>query len=465
MSGKTNGFLEFLDRAFVQSTSASLAPAQYMKYSIGAAAPVGDVLRKKLINRVDFQRALLSQSASGKAYAIILINLDNMARINQQHGFETGDAALDEVGNFLSRFVPHTCTVAHMFSDEFAVLIPGVAADHEAEAIAVRIARALDEPLIINQRSLRISVSMGIAHSSDRGAPCEDLLPVASRALSAAKKAGGRSWRTFDPSMLETGIELRQDLAAALDRNEIVPYYQPIIDLDSGTLIGMEVLARWHHPRLGLLLPEQFIKTRQDERVLKGLTTSLLQQVAADAALWPDDLVFSFNIAACQIRELATYVLARPRSQAAILAPQRIELEIGEAALIDDVESTRQVVLLLQEQGARVALDNFGERASLRHVRGIPFDRLKIAREFVGDVLHDTRAAICVQSIATIGRQLGIPVTAAGIATQEIAKRVHELGCNFAQGSFYGMPGPASEIHSMIARLQDLLSEPLHPHH
>jgi diguanylate cyclase (GGDEF)-like protein len=466
MSSMTNGFLDFLDRAFVSSAPAEVAPRQPTKLRTNATTPARFVFREGLINRVGLQGALRFQSASGKAFAIILINVDGMSRINQQLGFETGDAALEAIGEFLSRFVPHTCTVAHMFSDEFAVLIPGVAASHEAEAIAVRIARALDEPLIVNECIVRVSVSMGIAHSPGRSAPCEDVLRAASRALSLAKEAGGRGWRTFDPSMLETGAELRQDLAIGLARNEIVPYYQPIIDLDSGTLIGLEVLARWHHPRLGLLLPEQFIKTLEAERVLKGLTTALLQQVAEDAASWPDDLVFSFNIAACQIRELATYVLMQSKDQAAFLAPHRIEVEIGEAGLIDDMEATRQLVLLLQERGARVALDNFGgERANLRHICGIPFDRLKISREFVRDVLHDTRAAICVQSIATIGRQLGISVTAGGIASQEIAKRVHELGCSFAQGSFYGMPGPAAEVDGMIARVQDLLSEPLHPRH
>jgi predicted signal transduction protein with EAL and GGDEF domain len=353
-----------------------------------------------------------------------------------------------------------------MFSDEFAVLIPGVAAAHEAEAMTVRLARALDKPLIIDERSVRISVSMGLAHSPEWSTPCGDWLQAAARALYLAKQAGGNSWRIFDTSMLDTDLELQQDLTGAVARKEIVPYYKPIIELESGALIGMEVLTRWKHPRLGLLLPQQFLKLLEGGTVLKGLMTSLLQQVEADAASWPDDLIFSFNVASCQIRELASYVLLPPKDQAACLAPHRIEVEISETALIDDLEATRELTLLLQEQGAHVALGDFGgERANFRHICGIPFDQLKIGREFVRDVLHDTRAAMCIQSIATIGRQLGMAVSAKGIATQEAARRVQELGCSYAQGSLYGMPVPAREVVTIAARAPELRSEPVHPRH
>jgi diguanylate cyclase (GGDEF)-like protein len=434
-----------------------------MKLLAGAAAPGRVAFREKLINRLAFQRALAIHVESRRSFALILINVDGMSRINQQFGFETGDATLEEFGGFLNRFMPPTSIVAHMFSDEFAVLIPGIAAAHEAEAITVRLTRALDEPLIIDDRRVRLSVSMGVAHSQDCSASGGDRLQAASRALSLAKRAGGHGWRMFDPSMLETDLELQQDLTAALVRQEVVPYYQPIIDLNTGALIGMEVLARWTHPRLGLLTPEQFIKPLEGEPALKGLTTTLLQQVAADAASWPEELIFSFNIAACQIRELATYVLLPQDGQEVFLAPHRIEVEISETALIGDLQATRQLVILLQEQGARVALENFGgDGANLRHICGIPFDRLKIGREFVRNVLHDTRAAICVQSIATVGRQLGIAVTAEGVATHETAKRVQELGCRFAQGSFYGMPVPAREVGSAMQRLPQLPAEPVH---
>jgi diguanylate cyclase (GGDEF)-like protein len=459
MSSMTHGLLDFIDRTFASPAPIPLPPGQVARVLRGKAAAGHVTSRETLTNRAGFQRALKTQAASGKAFAIILINVDGMSRLNQQFGFETGDMVLEKFGNVLSRLVPHVCTVAHMFSDEFACLIPGAAAAHEAEALIVRILRALDEALIIEERSVRISVSMGVAHSPGLSAPCEDPLPAASRALSLAKQAGGRNWRSFDPSMLETDLELRQDLASALARKEIVPYYQPIVDLESGTMIGMEVLARWNHPRLGLLLPEQFIKPLEGEPALKGLTTSLLQQVAADAVSWPDGLIFSFNVAACQIRELSTYVLRPARNGGAFLAPHRIEIEIGESAMIDDLDATRELVLILQEHGARVALDNFGgDSANLHHICAVPFDRLKICRDFVRNAVHDTRTAICVRSIATMGRHLGIAVTAEGVAAEETAKLVQELGCRFAQGSFYGMPAPAHEVISMIARVQELLS-------
>jgi diguanylate cyclase (GGDEF)-like protein len=181
--------MDFLDRTLSSPAPPPLAPGQAMKLLAGAAAPGRVAFREKPVNRLAFQRALAIQADSGKAFAVILINVEGMARINAQFGFQTGDVVLEEFSLFLSRFMPHTSIVAHMFGDEFAVLIPGVAAAHEAESMTVRVARALDKPLIIDERSVRISVSMGLAHSPEWSTPCGDWLQAAARALYLAKQA------------------------------------------------------------------------------------------------------------------------------------------------------------------------------------------------------------------------------------------------------------------------------------
>jgi diguanylate cyclase (GGDEF)-like protein len=454
MSNMTNGILDFLNRQFVVPgpswpNAAASTPTQSIRPALGLSQPPSGVA-----NRLAFQRLVYQQLDAGKPLAVMMLDIDGLGRINDQFGFEVGDALLEQFGEFLHRVVPYVSTVAHLFSDEFAILVPGVHASHEAEGIAVRITRALDVPFIIGDHVLRISASMGIAHSPIVGDAAAQLIPAASRALVAAKACGGGAWRAFDRTMLDDGGELRQDLPFALARQEIIPFYQPIVEIATGRIVGLEVLARWHHPSLGLLLPDQFIKPMEREGILNGLTTCLVHQVAQDAIDWPANWIFSFNIAPTQIRELATYVLVQPKPPLTTLPPHRIEIEISESALIDDVEATRHLVDLLQAKGARVALDNFGgDRANIRHICGIPFNRLKVSRAFMGDIMHDARAGICVRSIADIGRQLGIDVTAEGIATEEMAARVGALGCRYGQGSYFAMPVPADAVSALIERL------------
>jgi predicted signal transduction protein with EAL and GGDEF domain len=324
----------------------------------------------------------------------------------------------------------------------------------------VRIVRAMDTPVVFGEHMLTVSASMGIALSPTLGDNALEVLPAASRALNDAKAAGGRAWRAYAAPAADASQAFRQDLPFAISRNEIVPYYQPIVDLRTGLVTGLEVLARWNHPKLGVLMPEQFIKPMEAEGILSGLTSSLLQQVSHDSVKWHDDLVFCFNIASSQIRELSTYILLQPKQPAMALPPRRIEIEISETSLIDDIDATRHLVDLLQERGAKIALDDFGgDRANFRHIRGIPFNRLKVGREFVRDVLHDSRAAICVQSIAAVGRDLGIDATAEGIATQEIANRVKALGCRFGQGSLYSMPVPACAVRGVIEQLASVAEQ------
>jgi diguanylate cyclase (GGDEF)-like protein len=454
MSAVANGILDFLNRQFVvpgaswQNACPSV-PLPSARAAIGMSMPP-----TRLANRLAFQRLVHQQLSAGTPIAIMVLDIDRLSLINDQFGFEVGDALLEQFGEFLHRVVTHACTVAHLFSDEFAILVPGVHASHEAEAIAVRITRALDVPFIIGDRVLRISASMGTAHSPIVGDAAQELIPAALRALTVAKASGGGAWRAFDRSMLDNTGDLLQDLPFAISRREIMPFYQPIVELDSGRIVGLEVLARWNHPRLGMLLPAQFIKPMEREGILNGLTTSLVHQVAQDAIDWPAEWIFSFNIAPSQIRELATYVLMQPKPPLTTLPPHRIEIEISGSALIDDVEATRHLVDLLQEKGARVALDNFGgDRANIRHICGIPFNRLKVSQEILRDIMHDSRAGICVRSIADIGRQLAIDVTAEGITTADMAARVSTLGCRYGQGSFFVMPVPAEAISELIQRV------------
>jgi diguanylate cyclase (GGDEF)-like protein len=410
----------------------------------------------QLDNRSTFQQIAAQRLAENMPCAVLLFDIDGLAEINDQFGYAMGDSLLEQFGERLRNQVPLACCAAHFFSDEFALLVALNDAPGDVESIALRCMRAMDLPFIVGNDALCISVSIGIASASQCEQSGAALISAASRALRAAKAAGGRVWRIFSDAMLDDAGELRRDLSFAIANREIIPYYQPIVELASGHVVGLEVLARWNHPKRGLLWPNQFIKLAERDGRLSGITTTLLHQVAEDAVGWRNELFFAFNIAPAQIRELADYVFLPPAPPTTALPLHRIEIELSETALIEDLDATCHMVDLLQERGARVALNDFGGgNANFRHLRGIPFDRLKVDREFVRDMLDDPRAGICVHSIAEVGHQLDIDVTAEGITTLEIATRVRALGCRFGQGSLFSMPVPAVAVTALLAKLAD----------
>jgi diguanylate cyclase (GGDEF)-like protein len=383
--------------------------------------------------------------------AVLLLDLDGFKRLNDQFGFRFGDALLQQVGDRLRATVANANFVAHLFSDEFAILAPGQPASEDADALALHLLRALETPFSHDGVSVQVSASIGIAKAPIHGRHVTSLMQAATHALRAAKNAGRGAWRVYNTTMQDSNAALRDELPAAIANGQIVPYYQPIVDLESRNMVGLEVLARWHHPTRGVLTPEDFIDLAETEGQLCNITVSLLQQVARDSAHWPEALSFAFNIVPNQLRDLVTFALTQP--DLPTLPCHRIEVELTENALIQDLEATREAVAVLHSRGVRVVLDDFGAgHGNFHHLRGIPFDRIKIDKEFVVDVLTDRRAEICVRSIVEASRMLGIDVTAEGVATPEIAARVNALGCRLVQGSLFSMPVPPEAVPGLITR-------------
>ncbi|MEJ0048099.1 MAG: EAL domain-containing protein [Rhodospirillales bacterium] len=399
------------------------------------------------------QRMLESEAAErltrNEPFALLVLDLNDFGDINEQYGYAFGDSLLYQVGDRLRAAVSGAKTVAHLFSDEFAILAPDNASSDDVHSVALHLLCALDTPFMHEGASVRITASIGIAQAPLHGTDVATLMHAAVSALRAAKEAGRGVWRVFDPDMRDTAAMLRKALPAAIARGEIVPYYQPIIDLESSRVAGLEVLARWLHPARGLLPPRLFIDLAEAEGQLSDLTLSLLHQVVHDAEHWPSALFFAFNMAPSQLRDVDTFLLTQPT-----LPPERLEVELTEHQLIKDLDTTREVVRVLRSRGTRVVLDDFGAgHGNFHHLRSIPFDRLKIDREFVLDMVTDPRAEVCVRSIAEAAQRLGIDVTAEGVSTPEIAARVSALGCRFVQGSLFSMPVPAGQVPALLERL------------
>jgi len=245
----------------------------------------------------------------------------------------------------------------------------------------------------------------------------------------------------------------RAAVRRALDHGEFVPFYQPIVALATGEITGMEVLARWNHPEHELLPPDRFIHLMEAEKLCGELSRRLLAQVIEHASAWPPHWSFAFNVSAGQLPALLDFVQRSAPLAALMLDPRRIELEITETMLIEDMDLARHLVNAVHRSGARVVLDDFGTGyANLQHLRALPFDRIKIDRGFVTDLTTSPRTQACVQAMLGLAHSLGATIIAEGVENEATARKLHDMGCDFAQGFHFAPPLPATAVASLAWR-------------
>jgi diguanylate cyclase (GGDEF)-like protein len=416
-----------------------------------------------LANRQSFGAALAAQLADATPVALILLDLDGFAALNSAYGHRAGDEVLAAASDRLRGLIPDGRRLGRLGGDEFGVLLemPGgldMPCGRDAiEAAALRLLRAMTEPLRAGPHALTCSVSLGAAVAPTHGRNPDALLEAAHSALEQAKQGGGGIWRIFDPDRdrdARARAVLKGELHAGIAAGEILPHYQPIVDLATGGLVGLEVLARWAHPARGMLPPENFIPLAEELQLTGQLTQALMRRVVADMRGWPAWLYVAFNVSPGQLRELIAMVRDPPVWPEGVLDPRRLEIEITEHAMIGDFDVAREVVTLLQGRGTRVVLDDFGTgQANFFHLRELPVDRVKIDRSFVRDIAHDTRAEACVRAMLALGHSLGVDMVAEGIESAETASFLAGLGCRFGQGFLYAEPVPASRIPGLVRSL------------
>ena len=433
---------------------ASAAASEPRAISLGRLRGSWHNPKANLASREMLDDQAAARNARGELCMVLLVGLDGFTRINEQFGYAFGDAVLQQVANRLLTVVSDLHLIAHLCSDKFVILEPRMAVLQDAQSLARHVLKSFDTQFVEAGTSVRLSASVGIAEAPLHGSDMVSLMQAATDALRAAKQARRGSWRVFDSSMHDTDLNLCSELPDAITAGELIPFYQPIVDLETGHVVGLEVLARWDHPTRGLLPPSQFIEMAERDGRLSEMTLWQLREVAHDAADWPDTLFFSFNIVPDQLDDFAGYASGRADRSLTTLAPNRIEVELTETARIKDIEGTRALVQSLHDNGTRVVLDDFGAgHGNFRHLCGIPFDRIKIDKEFVLNMLSDSRADLCVRSIIDTGRRFGVAVTAEGVASSEVAETVRALGCRFGQGSLYSMPVEARDVPALLASL------------
>ncbi len=393
----------------------------------------------------------------GEVCALLVVDLDHFKPINDLYGHRLGDEVLRVVASRLSELVDDEGMVARLGGDEFGILMRTGKDDDKLDRLARRIVHEVARPIPLAALSIEVGVSVGVAvydpdasdgsgMSARDGSPVETTLRQADMAMYRAKSEGRGLYRFFERDMderLRQRVQLEREVKGAIAKGEIVPYYQPLVDLATQTIIGYEILARWQHPTMGVLAPALFIPIAEDTGSIGDLTYALLAQAVKDAKDWPSHLFLSMNLSPRQFADpgLSQSVLAI--LSAASFPPQRLEIEITETAVVQRLQEANATLQSLRNLGVRIALDDFGTGYSgLHHLRELHFDTIKIDRSFVSDMLQNPEDAKLVEAIVGLGHALGLQTTAEGIETKEVLDRLTELGCEIGQGFLFGRPEP-----------------------
>jgi diguanylate cyclase (GGDEF)-like protein len=399
---------------------------------------------------------LLATVQRRQAIAVLIIDLDHFRGVNEGHGQEIGDSVLTATARVLQAACPPTATIARLGGDEFACLIVH---DPDAPAavdmVAAQILAKFDRPVTVAHRVVHVTVSIGIARTEPGDASIDAAMRRATIAMCAAKKAGGSRRCWFDAGMgreLDMRNAIEAGLRAAIPAGHIIPYFEQQIDLATGRLEGFEVLARWDDPVDGIRMPDSFIPIAEETGMIGDLSLSVMRQAFEHACGWDQSLTLSVNISPVQLKDpwLAEKILKLLTETG--FPGHRLEIEITETSLFDNLPLARSIIASLKNQGVRLALDDFGTGySSLAHLRALPFDRIKIDKSFVMAMADDPESIAIVEAITRLGHSLSVPVTAEGVETATIAALLLQLGCNKVQGWHYGLPLSVARARRLLA--------------
>tara|TARA_B100000378_G_scaffold121229_1_gene97733 strand:+ start:160 stop:2478 length:2319 start_codon:yes stop_codon:yes gene_type:complete len=406
-----------------------------------------------LANRFLFGETLAGQLArqrKGDSCALLYLDLDHFKIVNDTLGHSCGDLLLTEAARRIASKVKDHDLVARLGGDEFAVLLTRFRGEEEARAVADRIVTAITEPFRIEGQNLNISTSVGVAFHRGPGGASDDLLRQADLALYAAKARGRACFAEFEPWMEEREREraaLEADLRVAIKEGQFALHFQPLVNIDTAEVAGFEALVRWEHPRLGVVMPGEFIPIAEDTGLIVPLGEWIMRNAIMQAACWPDNQRVAINLSPIQMRSprlMAQVVTAIAHTG---IDPSRIELEITENVLMQDSEANVALLYKLRELGVRISLDDFGTGySSLNYLRSFPFDKIKIDKCFITDLETRDDCKAIVRAVTSLAGTLGMDTVAEGVEREEQLEWLRAAGCSEVQGYFISHPVNIEEL-------------------
>jgi diguanylate cyclase (GGDEF)-like protein/PAS domain S-box-containing protein len=416
-----------------------------------------------LPNRALFEDRLTLALARGRRHgsqlAVIFVDLDDFKTVNDSLGHAVGDELLRATAQRLATCLRAEDTAARLGGDEFAVLLDDISDPEEAWQIADRVRRALEPPLVLDGRQITSSASLGL-ECPGLDATAADVLGNADLAMYAAKDAGKGRVARFEPVMraqLVERIELGAQLALAVERDELLLEYQPLVELETGRITGVEALIRWEHPTRGRLAPDRFIALAESNGHIVAIGRWVLQTACAQLRRWQDhqpgaaDLHMSVNVSTRQLADPDFPHDVRAAIDAAGIDPSRLTLEITEHLLLDDGELMQQRLQALKDIGVYLAVDDFGTGYSaLSYLQTFPVDVLKIDRSFVSGIDRDPERARLVHGIVEMGRNLRLSVVSEGIEEAGEAALMREFRSQYGQGYLFSKPVDAQTLDRLL---------------
>ena len=416
--------------------------------------------RRRLYEALEAMLAAAGRDGGG--VVLLLLDLDRFKVVNDAHGHPAGDQLLQLVAARLRAIARPGDVVARLGGDEFALvaaLDPASQSQPHGETaaqLARRIVSALELPFgLSGGKMAQIGVSIGLAFAQSQEAGADALVHRADIALYRAKADGRGRFCFFDPGMdapIQVRALLEGELREAIAGNLVIPHFQPVVEMDTGRLIGFEMLARWLHPVRGMISPSEFVPIAEDIGLIGAMTESLLRRACHVAMAWPSDLFFACNISPLQLRDRCLPAMVRAALEESGLPPHRLELEITESALVGDMDLALELLCELKTLGVRLALDDFGTGySSLRHLNLLPFDKLKIDAGFVGAMAVNPDSRKIVAAVVGLGHSLGLITVAEGVEDLGAAAMLRDLGCDLGQGWLFGRPCPAEAVEALLA--------------
>ncbi|MFM1980617.1 MAG: hypothetical protein RLZ68_1882 [Pseudomonadota bacterium] len=404
-------------------------------------------------------QALLQAHRAGESVAIMFLDLDRFKNINDTLGHQVGDALLRQVAIRLSMTLRNTDTLGRLGGDEFVLVLPGLSGSHNVEGIAEKLISVLQDPLIVQDHALHITTSIGVCIYPQDGLDTESLLRNADTAMYQAKAAGRNTFRFFTDAMnreADRHYRIESALRNAVREGEFRLVYQPLVDMASNRVFGVEALVRWHSPIHGVVQPGGFIGIAEETDLIVEIDSWVLHQACLQAAQWREnghpDFTLAVNLSARQFRrkDLVSFVAETLRDTG--YPAHLLELEITESSLMHNVDEVIQTLHRLVALGVRLAIDDFGTGySSLAYLKRFPVHKLKIDQSFVREIDTAQSDLGIVKAVIALAQTLGLEFLAEGVETQAHLMTLRALGCNHFQGYLFAKPMAPEEMEKLLA--------------
>ncbi len=395
----------------------------------------------------------------GGAVGLLLLDLDNFKVVNDTLGHNNGDKLLKLVTQRLIERLRTTDTICRIGGDEFVIILASRNAAEEIVSVAEKVTAALAPPFLLGIHEIYVTASVGISVYPQDAEDVETLMRNADTAMYQAKSRGKNAYQKFHPEMdqrAQKRLSLEAKLRKALERGELLLHYQPQVDLSTGKIVGVEALARWHHPELGFVSPVEFIPVAEESGLIVSLGRWVLRTACQQAATWHDagllgDMHMAVNLSVRQTKDggLMSDILTILRETN--LSPNQLELEITESVLMENVHANVELMKRLQMEGIHLSIDDFGTGySSMAYLKRFPIDKLKIDRSFVRDIPGDGDDEAIATAIIAMAHGLGMSVVAEGIETEEQLQFLRSAGCDIMQGYYFARPMSAGQLTALL---------------